>query len=57
MPNRIVLAEYFTTDDVTLLFGVRADWDEPEVIEINQPLSEIRKYVTENFGAEYGRLA
>lgn len=52
MPNRIVLAEYFTTDDVTLLFGVRADWDEPEVIEINQPLSEIRKYVTENFGAD-----
>jgi CHAT domain-containing protein len=49
-PNRIVLAEYFTTDDVTLLFGVRADWDEPEVVEIKQPLSEIRKYVADNFG-------
>ena len=46
-PNRIVLAEYFTTDDVTLLFGVRSDWDEPQVVEIKRPLSEIRKYVTE----------
>jgi len=50
--NRIVLAEYFTTDDVTLLFGVRTDWDEPEVIEIKQPLGEIRKYVMANFGME-----
>ena len=51
-PDRIVLAEYFTTDDVTLLFGVRADWDEPEVVEIERPLSDIRKYVNENFGPE-----
>jgi CHAT domain-containing protein len=48
--NRIVLAEYFTTDDITLLFGVRTDWDEPEVVEIQQPLNEIRKYVMDNFG-------
>ena len=51
-PKRIVLAEYFTTDDVTLLFGVRADWDEPKVVEIKQPLTEIRKYVAENFSLE-----
>lgn len=51
-PARIVLAEYFTTDDVTLLFGVRADWEEPEVVEIKQPLAEIRKYVAENFSLE-----
>ncbi len=50
--NRIVLAEYFTTDDVTLLFGVRADWDEPEVVEIKQSLSDIRKYVADNFSLE-----
>lgn len=50
--NRVVLAEYFTTEDLTLLFGVRADWDEPEVVEIKQPLSEIRKYVTDNFSLE-----
>jgi CHAT domain-containing protein len=53
MPTqRIVLAEYFTTEDVTLLFGVRADWEEPEVVEIKQPLAEIRKYVSENFSLE-----
>jgi CHAT domain-containing protein len=49
-PNRIVLAEYFTTDDLTLLFGVRADWDEPQVVEIQRPLSSIRTFVTQHFG-------
>ncbi|HIP71209.1 MAG TPA: CHAT domain-containing protein [Anaerolineae bacterium] len=52
--NRIVLAEYFTTDDVTLLFGVRADWEEPKVVEIKRSLSDIRRYVTESFGLEHG---
>lgn len=48
--KRIVLAEYFTTGDVTLLFGVRADWDEPKVVEIKRPLADIRKYANESFG-------
>lgn len=52
MPNRIVLAEYFTTEDVTLLFGVRADWDEPKVVEIKRPLSEIRDYVLNTFSLQ-----
>ncbi len=52
--NRIVLAEYFTTDDVTLLFGVRADWDEPQVVELHRPLAEIRHYVAEHFGPGTG---
>lgn len=52
MPNEIVLAEYFTTDDVTLLFGVRANWDEPEVVEIKHPLSAIREYARDHFGPE-----
>ena len=47
--KRIVLAEYFTTDEVTLLFGVRADWEEPKVVEIKRPLDSIRAYVTQNF--------
>lgn len=51
-PNRIVLAEYFTTEDLTLIFGVRSDWDEPQVVEIRRPLSEIRKYVVDHFGAQ-----
>jgi len=50
--KRIVLAEYFTTEDLTLLFIVRADFDEPRVYEIKQPLDEIRRFVVQNFGAE-----
>lgn len=50
--NRIVLAEYFTTDDLTFLFGLRADWAKPQVVEIRQPLSEIRKYAMANFAPE-----
>lgn len=48
--RRVLIIEYFTTDDATLLFGIRADWDEPKVVQIKQPLKEIRKYVKENFG-------
>jgi len=52
--NRVVLAEYFTTADLTLLFIVRADYDEPEVVEIRVPLDELRRYVTNSFGATAG---
>ncbi len=52
--KRVVLAEYFTTDDLTLLFIGRADFDEPKVVEIATPLAEIRKFVTANFGAASG---
>jgi hypothetical protein len=31
--KRVVLAEYFTTEELTLLFIVRADFEEPKVIE------------------------
>ncbi len=53
--QRIVLAEYFCTDDVTLVFGVRADWDEPKVVEIATPLKEIRAFVIEHFGVQTTR--
>jgi CHAT domain-containing protein len=52
--KRVVLAEYFTTEDLTLLFIVRTDFEEPEVIEIKTPLDEIRQFVTVNFGAAEG---
>jgi len=52
--KRVVLAEYFTTDDLTLLFVVRADFDEPKVVEITTPLAEIREFVTANFGVAKG---
>lgn len=51
MPSkRVVLAEYFTTEDTTLLFIVRADFEEPQVVEIKAPLDEIRQYVADHFG-------
>lgn len=55
MPTkRVVLAEYFTTEDLTLLFIVRADFDEPQVIEIKTPLDEIHQFVTANFSVAEG---
>jgi CHAT domain-containing protein len=47
--NRVVLAEYFITDEITLLFFIRDDFDEPEVIEIPRPVREIREFVLVNF--------
>ncbi len=52
--KRVVLAEYFTTEELTLLFIVRADFEEPEVVEIKTPLDEIRQFVTANFGVAEG---
>ena len=44
MPTkRVVLVEYFTTEKLTLLFTVRADFEEPQVAEIKVPLEDIRK--------------
>ena len=53
--KRVVLAEYFCTDDVTLVFGVHADWDEPKVVEIAKPLKEIRAFVVNHFGVQSTR--
>jgi CHAT domain-containing protein len=52
--KRVVLAEYFTTEDLTLLFIVRADFEEPEVVEIKTPLDEVRQFVTANFSVANG---
>jgi CHAT domain-containing protein len=48
--RRVVLAEYFTTSDYTLLFVVRAEFDEPQVVEINVSVDQIREFVAANFG-------
>ncbi|MDQ6662159.1 MAG: CHAT domain-containing protein [Chloroflexota bacterium] len=55
MPTkRVVLAEYFTTEDTTLLFIVREDFTEPLIKEIKIPLHDIRQFVTDNFGTTKG---
>jgi CHAT domain-containing protein len=53
--NRIVLIEYFCTEDVTLVFGVRAEWDEPKVEEVQVSLADLRAFVVEHFGVETTR--
>lgn len=50
--QRIVLAEYFATEESTLLFIVRADFDEPYVVEIERPLREIQQFVVDRFREE-----
>lgn len=50
--QRIVLVQYFVTGESIFLFGIRADWDEPAIVEIKQPPSEIRQYVKDYFGLE-----
>jgi CHAT domain-containing protein len=47
--KRVVLAEYFTAIDKTLLFVVCDNFDEPRIVEINVPLEEIRQFVDTHF--------
>jgi CHAT domain-containing protein len=50
--RRVILAEYFTTSDSTVLFVVRTDFDQPQVKEIDIPVERIRKFATANFGGQ-----
>jgi|GEM_PF-5857733 CHAT domain-containing protein len=51
-PRRVVLAEYFTTDDRTLLFLVREDFEQPIVTEIHKSSADIRTFVSQHFSEE-----
>ena len=48
--NRVVLAEYFTSEDVTLLFVVRDDFTRPEVVQLEISLLELRECIAVEFG-------
>ena len=53
MPERrVVLAEYFTTEDSIVLLVTREDLDAPEPYEFPIPVSRLRQFVVENFGAD-----
>jgi CHAT domain-containing protein len=52
--ERTVLAQYFTTADVTYVFVVRADWEAPKVSALRRPLKEMRAYVAAHFSLEDG---
>ncbi len=48
--KRIVLAEYFTTDDMAFVFGMRSDFQEPDIVELPLDQTELRRFVYTNFG-------
>lgn len=51
MPQkRIVLAEYFTTGDMVFLFGVRSDFQKPDIVELPLDQGKLRRFVHTNFG-------
>lgn len=52
--RRVVLVEYFVAADTILIFGVREDFDEPQVVELKMSRDETLKFVTDNFGAQDG---
>ncbi len=54
-PQRVVLVEYLCTNEVTLVFGLRADWRAPKVAEIKLPLADLRVFVVRNFGVQTTR--
>ncbi|HJZ80542.1 MAG TPA: CHAT domain-containing protein [Pyrinomonadaceae bacterium] len=52
MPERkIVLVEYFVSGDDALIFGVRADFPEPQLVIRKLDYDEMRRTVVMNFGA------
>jgi CHAT domain-containing protein len=53
--KRVVLAEFFTTDERTLLFLVREDFTEPVVVEIPVTLRALRDFVNAHFGTGGGQ--
>jgi CHAT domain-containing protein len=50
--RRVVLAEYFTTPDATLLFIVRSDFNEPRVERLGITVEHIREFALKNFAEE-----
>ncbi|HUN35410.1 MAG TPA: CHAT domain-containing protein [Trebonia sp.] len=49
--RRVLLAEYAVVDGSVLLFGVRADWDEPQIAVIDVDWRELERFAQGNFGS------
>lgn len=50
--TRMILAEYFMTEEAVLLFIMREDFSKPEVLTIERKPAEIQEFVMRNFQAE-----
>lgn len=51
---RVILAEYYVTDDRTLLFLGRSDFDEPRVVPIERSRAELRSFMATRYTAAEG---
>lgn len=47
--RRIVLVEYFMIDNIILVFGVREDFDKPQVVQIPMPPDVVRDFTSHKF--------
>jgi hypothetical protein len=47
--KQVVLAEYFISSDSILLFVIRSEFKQPEVIPINRTPDGVRRFVSDNF--------
>lgn len=52
--GRVILAEYFVTEDSVVLMVAREDLDTPEFYQFPLPISQVRRFVVENFGGTQG---
>jgi CHAT domain-containing protein len=46
-----VLVEYLVLRDYTAVFGVRADWDQPEVVIVQFDRAELMRFIESSFGS------
>jgi CHAT domain-containing protein len=49
--RRVLLAEYLIVEDRILLFGVRADWEQPEIAALDISAAELSRFAEMNFGS------
>ncbi len=49
--RRVVLVEFFCREKSTLVFGVRPDVDEPDVVHLRLDQADFGRFVRSNFGA------
>jgi CHAT domain-containing protein len=51
--RRVVLAEYTVFGTAVVLFGLRADWDQPEVAVVETDHTELEQFAAANFGSHH----
>src|SRR6266498_5817468 len=50
--RHVILVEYFLTDTSAFLFGIRSDFVEPDIVELQLDQEELRLFALSNFGED-----